>query len=268
MKWAIVALVVLGNVSAAPRGGGGGRADVPVPRTDRNSQIAHAQLLEKAKRGRIDVYFLGDSITRRWGATDRPDLLVNWWANFYGWNAANFGWGADGIQHILWRVENGELEGVNPKVIVVLAGTNNVSGAAVPPGGGPDEAKVADITRGIKALLDACRRKAPEATIILTGIFPRNDRMELMPTIGRINENLAALADGKQVRYLNVNDQLAGPDGKLREGMMDPDGLHPAIKGYQVWANALKPTLTELLGPPGKEDHAPPPTGDPSKSKP
>ena len=91
---------------------------------------AHAQLLEKARAGRIDVYFVGDSITRRWGATDYPDLLANWRQNFFGWNAANFGWGADRTQNILWRLENGELDGVNPKVIVMLAGTNNVGDAA------------------------------------------------------------------------------------------------------------------------------------------
>ena len=71
----------------------------------------------------------------------------------------------------------------------------------------------------------------------------------------------------QKIRYLNVNDKLAGPDGKLYEGMMNPDKLHPAVKGYQVWADALKPIFTELLGPPAKEDHAPPPTGDPSANQ-
>src|SRR5688572_21345710 len=101
-------------------------ADQPVSRTDPNSLIAHTQLLEKARKGRIDIYFEGDSITRRWGATDYPEMLANWNQNFFGWNAANFGWGADTVQNILWRLQNGELDGVNPKVIVLLAGTNNV----------------------------------------------------------------------------------------------------------------------------------------------
>ena len=78
------------------------------------------------------------------------------------------------------------------------------------------------------------------------------------------NDNLAKLADGRKVRFLNVNDQLADEGGKLREGMMNPDKLHPALKGYQVWADGLKPLLRELLGPPKQEDHAPAPTGDPS----
>src|SRR5204862_1157621 len=139
-------------------------ADRAVARTDPNSIAAHAQLLEKAKQGRIDIYFEGDSITRRWGAIDYPELLANWKQNFFGWNAADFGWGADLTQNILWRLENGELDEVNPKIVVLLAGTNNV-GNATPVDGG--EAKAADVTRGIQAILRVIRMKAPEAPIVL-----------------------------------------------------------------------------------------------------
>jgi len=237
------------------------RADVAMARTDSNSMIAHRQLLAKRAQGRIDLYFMGNSITRRWGATDYPDFLANWNANFHGWNAANFGWGADRIEHMLWRIENGELDGVNPKVIVILAGTNNVGQR---PGG--DE-KVADITRGIRALIDLCRRKAPHATIIVTGILPRNDNVAVMPEINRINENIARMADGRRIRYLDINARLADADGKLFDGMA-VDGLHLSVKGYQVWADALNPLLTELLGPRAATDQAPPPTGDPSARRP
>jgi hypothetical protein len=133
-------------------------ADQPVSRTDANSLTAHAQLLEKAKQGRIDIYFEGDSIARRWGATDYPELLANWKQNFFGWNAADFGWGADLIQHILWRVDNGELDGVHPKVIVLLAGTNNVGSR--PPAGG-DDVRVEDVTRGIRATLRVMQERRP-----------------------------------------------------------------------------------------------------------
>ena len=236
-------------------------ADQPVARTDQNSLTAHAQLLEKARRGGIDIYFEGDSITRRWGATDYPEFLANWTQNFFGWNAANFGWGADLIQNILWRLQNGELDGVHPKIIVLLAGTNNVGNTA--PAAGDDE-KAADIARGFRALLDIMQAKAPEAVIVLMGIFPRNDNMAVMPLINKINDALAKFADGKKIRYLNINDKLADQNGRLFDGMMHPgDKLHLAIKGYQVWADALKPIFGELLGPPAKEDHAPPPTGDP-----
>lgn len=241
-------------------------ADRPAPRTDQNSMIAHAQLLEKAKKGVIDVYFVGDSITRRWGTSDEQykDFLANWRQNFFGWNAANFGWGADQIQNILWRLHNGELDNVNPKIIVVLAGTNNVGNRSPQ---GSEDPRVADITRGIKAILDICRQKAPGATIVLMGITPRNDQMAVMSIINKVNEQIAKLADGKKIRYVNINDKLAHQDGKLLEGMANRDKLHLDIKGYQVWADALKPIFTELLGPPAKEDHAPAPTGDPSASK-
>jgi lysophospholipase L1-like esterase len=142
-----------------------------------------------------------------------------------------------------------------------LAGTNNVGNRA-PEGGG--DAKVADITAGLKAVIQRMQSKAPGATIIVTAIFPRNDNMAVMPAIDKINNNISKFADGKKIRYLNVNGKLADRDGKLFEGMMNADKLHPALKGYQVWADSLKPIFTELLGPPAKQDHAPPPTGDPS----
>ncbi len=238
-----------------------GSAAQPVPRDDANSRLAHEQLIRKAKRGGIDVYFAGDSITRRWGASDtqyRP-LLENWKTNFFGWNVANFGWGGDRVENILWRLENGELDGVNPKVIVLLAGINNVG---VEPGG---PAKVADISRGIEVIVEVCRAKAPEATLILTGIFPRNDHMEVMPLIHHINRNLERLADGRRIRYLSINSRLADGSGQFFPGMVNADKLHPTLKAYQLWADALKPIFTEILGPPAKTDHAPPPTGDPKQ---
>ncbi len=237
-------------------------ADQPVFRTDANSLVAHAQLLAKAKQGGIDVYFEGDSITRRWGALDYPDLLANWKQNFFGWNAADFGWGADRTQNILWRLENGELDGVNPKVVVLLAGTNNVGDLSAP--GGID-ARADDVTRGLQAIVHVIREKAPAASIIVMGIFPRNDNMAFMPIIDKVNRNLSELADGQKIRYLNINDKLADGDGRLLDGMMNAkDKLHPTVKAYQVWADALKPILMELLGPPAAVDHAPPPTGDPA----
>jgi lysophospholipase L1-like esterase len=130
---------------------------------------------------------------------------------------------------------------------------------------------VADITRGLRALVDLARRKAPNATIVLTGIFPRNDdstnAVAINREIARINASLAGFADGRTIRYVNVNDKLASPDGTLFPGIM-MDGLHPSVKGYQIWADALKPILRELLGPPAATDQAPPPTGDPSARKP
>jgi cephalosporin-C deacetylase len=240
-------------------------ADVPVARTDANSKLVHEQLLAKRKAGQIDVYFMGDSITRRWGATDEQyqDLFANWRQNFHGWNAANFGWGADKTQHMLWRLRNGELDGVNPKIVVLMAGTNNV-GRASPLG--DTEARAAEVARGITALVREIRQRAPGATLVITGITPRNDNIAVNAVINQANLRIARLADGKALRYININEKLAFPDNRLREGMAH-DGLHLTVKAYQVWADALKPIFTEILGPPAADDRAPPPTGDPSAKK-
>ena len=241
------------------------RADVATPRTDKNSMLAHEQLLAKRTQGQIDVYFMGDSITRRWGASDEQykELFANWSANFKGWNAADFGWGGDKTQHMLWRLQNGELDGVNPKIIVLLAGTNNIGKAA--PLGDAD-ARTAEVVRGVTAVAADLRRRAPKATLVITGITPRDDNIAVMPIVRAANREIAKLADGKAVRYINIDSQLADEAGNLRPGMAN-DGLHLTPKAYQIWADALKPVFTEILGPPASTDRAPPPTGDPSAKK-
>jgi lysophospholipase L1-like esterase len=188
--------------------------------------------------------------------------MTNWRANFTGWNAANFGWGGDKTQNMLWRLKNGELDGVHPKVVVLMAGTNNV-GRQSPLGDA--EARAAEVARGVAAVVREIRQRAPKATLIITGITPRDDNLDVMPVINSANRQIARLA-GKAIRYINIQEQLAFPDGHLREGMAD-DGLHLTPKAYQVWADALKPLFTELLGPPASVDHAPPPTGDPSATQ-
>jgi cephalosporin-C deacetylase len=241
-------------------------ADRPVPRSDANSMKAHEQLLAKRTAGQIDVYFVGDSITRRWGTSDAQyaDLYANWKANFTGWNAANFGWGGDKTQHMLWRLRHGELDGVRPKVVVLMAGTNNV-GRATPLGDAG--ARAEEVARGVSALVREIRQRAPDATVVITGITARDDNPAVMPVIDEANARIARLADGKTIRYVNINPQLATPDGRLRAGMAH-DGLHLTPQAYQIWADALKPILLEVLGPPAAVDRAPPPTGDPSAPPP
>ncbi|HEY0867531.1 MAG TPA: GDSL-type esterase/lipase family protein [Fimbriimonas sp.] len=232
-------------------------AVVAVQRTDANSRAAHRQLVEKARRGRIDLYFVGDSITRRWGCSDPiyREFLENWQRNFHGWNAGNFGRGGDTTRNILWRLQNGELDGVDPKVIVLLAGTNDIGAGA----------SATDVAKGVAAIVDLCLAKAPKATLVLMGVLPRNDAPNLMPTVRAANLLLARMANRPGVRFLDIGDRLADDEGELHEGMT-VDGLHLGVKGYQAWADALRPTLTSLLGPPADIDLAPPPTGDPGLS--
>ena len=231
------------------------------PRNDPNSALAHQQLIEKTKQGKIDVYFVGDSITRRWGATDYPKFLANWKKNFHGWNAANFGWGGDTSNNILWRMENGELDEVAPKVFVLQAGTNNL------PWTGPaDDSKIEEVVSSMKAILNLVQNKSPKSRVILTALFPRSQNPALAPTIQRINDQLEKMSDGKQIRFLNINNKLAVSNSELLPGMSE-DGLHFTEKSYQIWADALKPILEEFLGPPSSNDESPPPTGDPSAKK-
>ena len=239
-------------------GGGGGRgiADSAAIQGGTNSQKAHEDLLTKAKigKGKIDVYFEGDSIFRRWAPDPVAEpnyakYYANWKENFWGWNAGDFAWGADTIQNILWRLRNGELDDVNPKAVVFLGGTNNVQGNSAD-----------DITKGLTACFDEIHKKAPEATLIIVGILPRQANFQAK--IDTINDSLSKLADGKKTRCVNLKDKFLDKSGNLVPGMLNSDNLHPDTKGYQAIADAVKPILTELLGPPAKEDHAPPATWD------
>jgi lysophospholipase L1-like esterase len=230
---------------------------VPRRRTDSNSEIAHAELVQKAGAGVIDVYFVGDSITRRWGALDYPELLAHFRQSFSGWNAANFGWGGDRTQNMLWRLDNGELDRVSPKVFVVQAGTNNLADFDAA------ELRVDAIAAGVEAIVSRLRRHSPDALVVVTGVFPRRDRPELNPSIAAINARLAAYADEHELRYLDIGDRLVDSRGVLKDEMSQ-DGLHLSLAGYRVWADALTPVLEQRLGPRAERDLAPAPTGNPA----
>jgi lysophospholipase L1-like esterase len=232
-----------------------GAPDRAFPRTDPNSHLAHQELLTKREAGTIDAYFIGDSITRRWGALDYPELLAHWNSSFHGWNAANFGWGGDRTENILWRLENGELRNVAPKVIVIQAGTNNVGGQ--PGSAGRSRA----IAAGVEAIVEICREQAPGAEIVLTGIFPRSETA-VADEIRSINRRLERYAGERGIHFVDIGDALSA--GGLLRPEMSSDGLHLSLAGYEVWAEALKPVLREILGPPAEIDSAPPPTGNPA----
>jgi lysophospholipase L1-like esterase len=253
---AALSALVLAPLSALAESKG----HIPFPPWNENGRIAHQQLLEKLHKGKIDVYFEGDSITRRWGATDYPELLANWNENFHGWNAADFAWGGDSTHQILWRLQNGEFEGVHPKVIVLMAGANNI-------GKGDRPGCVEDTAEGIEAIVAFFREKAPDATIILMALMPRTDIPICGKLVEQVNARIVKLADDKHVRFLDINSQLVDEKGVLLPGMTMGDGLHPSLKAYKVWAKNLNPILEELLGPRADKDFAPPPTGDPSVSK-
>jgi lysophospholipase L1-like esterase len=233
------------------------------PRDDANSLKAHEQLVAKARSGRIDVYFLGDSITRRWGCSDPAykNLLDNWRRHFHGWNAANFGWGGDTTHNVLWRIENGELDGVRPAVIALQIGTNDIGARSY--GEVESSEKIEEIVCGIDAILATCHEKTPQSAVLLTGVFPRSDNAGVADLIVELNKRIAPLGAARGVTYVDINRSLTDPQGSLLKGMT-VDGLHLSEAGYDIWAAALKPHLHELLGPPKSVDLAPAPTGDPS----
>ncbi|MCO8122418.1 endo-1,4-beta-xylanase [Stieleria sp. TO1_6] len=239
-----------------------GTGHAPHERTDWVSRAAHEQLLRKAKQGKVDIYFQGDSITRRWGATDYPHLLEHWKKSFHGWNAANFAWGGDNTHNILWRMRNGELDGLIPKIVVLQAGTNNL-----PWEGAAKQATIDDVVDGVVAIIDEFSQRCPDAAIVLTGLFPRDQNTDLTPTIKEINARLHSLAMDRQIRFLNLNAQLTDAEGRFLPGYSS-DGLHLERPAYEVWASALRPIFQGILGPPAATDDAPNPTGVPSETDP
>ncbi len=204
----------------------------------------HNRYVAQAKAGHIDLYMEGDSITDFW----RGRFKANWDKNLGAWNPGGFGISGDRTQNVLYRIANGEFEGVSPKAIVLLIGTNNLASNAT-----YGVNTVDDTVKGVKAVVDAMKAKAPQAKILITAIFPRNDPPpkagpDIWQRICLVNDQIAKLDNGTTIRFININDKLADKDGKLLPGVMGADNLHPSEKGYQIWADAMKPILTGWLG--------------------
>jgi len=199
----------------------------------------HAQHLKRAKQP-MQLLFLGDSITEGW--TKAPAV---WQANYEKYQAANFGIGGDRTEHVIWRIEDGVLKGVKPKVVVLMIGTNN-SG----------EHTGAQIAAADQKIVGLIRAHIPEAKVLLLAIFPRgprknangapDDSAQRMQAIHEANAILAKLDDGKNVRFLDIGAKFLGADGKIPDSIM-PDQLHPNATGYQIWADAMRPLLEEMM---------------------
>lgn len=206
---------------------------VPVPR-EPFWLAQHKRFVAEAKKGGVDLLFLGDSITDFW--RNRGSKV---WTKFYApRHAANFGISGDRTQHVLWRIDHGELDGIKPKVTVLMIGTNN-----------SQENSPSEITDAIKVIIETIRAKCPGTKILLLGIFPRNwaaDWPTEMEIIRQVNDTIARFDDGKTVKYLDIGPKFLGPDGKVSADIM-PDFLHPNEKGYQIWAEAMEPALNEML---------------------
>ena len=218
-------------------------AIIPVPRTTvpTNWMSLHESFVKRAKQGNVDILFLGDSITAGWLWGNGG---LNIWKRVYEpKHAADFGIGWDRTQNVLWRIENGELDGIKPKVVVLLIGTNNC--------GNEDDGKprnaTPEIIEGVTAIVRELRARLPESKILLFGIFPRGEKNDpVREQVKAINAGLAKLGDGKMVKFVDIGDKFLEPDGTLSRQIM-PDLLHPSEKGYQIWSDALEGQLQEML---------------------
>ena len=210
----------------------------------------HAGFVADAKKGGVDLLFVGDSITDFWrlesrGKAGRAGKAV--WDKYYGSrHAANIGISGDRTQHVLWRLQQGEVDGLRPKAVVLMIGTNNTGLEAdrLTPRNTPAEA-----AEGVAAVVNELRRRLPEAKILLLAVFPRghtpDDPQRLQ--VAAINKVIQGLADGDHVHFLDIGAKFLAPDGTLSSEIF-PDFLHPNEKGYEIWAQAIEPTLAGLLG--------------------
>jgi len=210
-------------------------AVIPVPRT---GSITNRQslVLQRAKDapGNYDIEFIGDSIMQGWEGAGK-----NIWQEFYGKRKAiNMGVSGDRTQNVLWRFDQGQLDGIKAKVAEVMIGTNNSNNR---------DNTEAEILEGVTAIVQQIRTRQPGTKIILLGIFPRSQTFSTQRgKILQVNEALARLDDGKHIFYLDLGPQFIGDDGSISKSIM-PDYLHPNEAGYRIWANATEPKLKELL---------------------
>lgn len=216
-------------------------AILPISRTG-GATNRQSQVLQRAKDnpGECDIVFIGDSITQGWEGNGKTV-----WTNFYGnRKCLNFGVGGDRTEHVLWRFEQGQLDGLKPKAAVLMIGTNNSNNNR----DGTEQYSTAEILEGVQAIVKQIRERLPDTKIILVGIFPRgktfsNQRGKLL----QINQALAKAADDQRIYYVDFGSKLVEADGSISREIM-PDYLHLSPQGYEIWAQAIEPRLKELLG--------------------
>lgn len=213
------------------------RSDLPIPDQDKQWRGKHNYLTslvaQASRRPPLDIYFLGDSITEFW-----PEIGKGVWATeFSGKHVLNCGVSGDLTQNILYRITYGEFDHISPKVVVVLAGTNNLGlYPQLPP---------EDAARGVKRIVAALHAKSPTSKILVLSIFPSGDQV-LCHRILETNKRVQEVNDGKSIFYLDIYQAFVGPDGRFLPGA-SLDGTHLSEKGYQIWADAMRPTLQKLL---------------------
>jgi len=194
----------------------------------------HREFNERVKQGNVDLIFVGDSITHWW---EKKGQEV--WQEYYGHrNAVNLGIAGDRTQHVLWRLDNGNIDGISPKVAVVMIGTNN----------NPPRNTGEEIADGIIAICKKLRTKLPKTKILLLGIFPREPKpCATRAELAKASKIASRIVDGKMIHYLDIGDKFLEPDGSISKDVMN-DYLHLSTKGYRIWAEAMEAKMAELMG--------------------
>jgi lysophospholipase L1-like esterase len=217
-------------------------ATIPAPLSfPTNWMSQHETFMAQAKQGGIDLLFLGDSITAGWKWTGWG---LNIWNKIYApLHAADFGIGYNRTQNVLWQIDHGELAGIHPKVVVLLIGTNNMGNED----NGKPRNSLPEIVEGVTAIVNDVRGKLSHSKVLLIGVFPRGHQDDpIREQVKELNAQIAKLADGKMVRFLDINSKLIAADGTISANFR-PDLLHPKEQGYQIWADTMQSTLDEMM---------------------
>jgi len=205
---------------------------IPVAKPDKWWTERDKSISDRAKKGDVDVLFCGDSITQGWEGV--PGVWDKYFAEFKPMNA---GIGGDRTQHVIWRLQHGNLENINPKLMVLMIGTNN---------SGADSAE--DIAVGIKEVVKTYRAARPESKVLVLAIFPRSEKPDdaQRKKVAEASKLASDVADGKMVHFLDIGSKFLEPDGTLSKDIM-PDFLHLSEKGYTIWAEAVTPEIKKLI---------------------
>jgi len=230
------------NPAASPTPQAAQGKPTPAPRTAESALTPaiknperHAEFLFRKTEGKIGLLFLGDSITDFWPSHGQWS-----WLKFAPYQPADFGIGGDRTEHLLWRITNGELDGIDPKVTVIMIGTNNV--------GECREEKPEWAAAGVKKIIEVVHEKLPQTKVLLLGVFPRaaSPSDPLRGKVSEINAIISKLEDGSKTRYLDISKAFLDTNGNLSKAVM-PDSLHPNAHGYDLWYNAMHPLLDEMM---------------------
>jgi len=207
---------------------------VPVPREGGWIE-RHNSFNERVKKGDVDLLLIGDSITQGWEGAGKDA-----WAKHYTpRKAVNLGIGGDRTQHVLWRLQNGNIAGIKPKLAVLMIGTNNSNGT---------DNTAEDIAAGIEAIVKNLRDNLPETKVLILGIFPRGEKPNPQrEKNAKASEIASKLADGQNVFFLDIGPKFLTEDGTLTREIM-PDFLHLSPQGYTIWAEAIEPEVAKLMG--------------------